>query len=200
MPRDTRQTVSEPAADPVPPARPTPWWLRIHNNISVIKEYAELLGAVLVFFGAVMAYFQYVDGQRKEQQDLGERAYSELQDSYFDLLAICLQYPNLDCYDNRRPNAPCLTPEEERQQDILYGMIISVFERAYVRYEVNKPPRHAEQWPGWVKYMEGFAERDGMRRGWSEVRDEFDSGFADFYDALLARVPPAPTPPCTPRQ
>lgn len=172
---------------------------RLHANLSTIKDYAELLGAILVLLGGYLAYLQYVDGQRKEQADLGERAYAELQDSYFEYLQICLQFPDLDCYDRREAGAPCLTTSEQRQQTILYAMIISVFERAYVRYEVSHPPRYGEQWPGWVRYMEDFADREGVRVVWADVRDEYDVGFQGFFDGLLQRVPVAPAPPCTPR-
>ena len=185
--------------DETPATAPsTSLWSSIHRNIGTIKDYAELMGAVLVLLGGIMAYLQYVDGQRKEQEDLGERAYAELQDSYFEFLQICLQYPELDCYDRRPLGAVCLTENQERQQTILYAMIVSVFERAFVRYEVSQPPRRAQQWPGWVKYMEGFADREGLRAVWADVRDEYDAGFQVFFDGVLQRVPVAKTPACTP--
>lgn len=173
--------------------------MRFHRNLSTIKEYAELIGAILVVLGAGMAYLQYVDAKEKEQQDLGERAYGELQDSYFDMMQVCLQYPMLDCSDSRPAGAVCLTVEEERQQQIIYGMIISVFERAWLRYEVARPPRYAEQWPGWVRYMEAFARGESFRRVWVDVADTYDAGFHLYLDALLQRVPVTPAAPCVPR-
>jgi hypothetical protein len=129
-----------------------------------------LIGGATVLVGGwrAMAYTQSVILQHKL------RRCDEVTKSYIDYQQLCLSYPNLATSCFGRP-APHLTEAESIQRDLMFDIVTSIFERAFVAVREEGPPDvRNSQWPRWKTFIEGFTTRLDYREWWRENVFDFD--------------------------
>jgi hypothetical protein len=126
-------------------------------------EWMELLSYVVTVVGLPMAIYVFIHEQRKEHANDEEELYQRLSDEYASFLRLVLEHADLRLMSARGPDAP-LTPEQQERKSVLFGILISLFERAYLLvYEDDMPKQTQRLWQSWEDYMREWCGREDFR-------------------------------------
>lgn len=122
----------------------------------------ELLSYVVTAFGFPMAIGVFIYEQRKERDNEEENVYQLLSDNYQDFLKIALD--NADLHLFSVDATPSLTDEQRERMLIIFSMLISLFERAYLLlYEEDMSDKQRRRWSSWEDYMIEWLDRIDFR-------------------------------------
>lgn len=150
-----------------------------------IKRATELLSLISIAISLPVGLYQLRSQYVKETELLIEKTYDDLDQRYIDFQKLCLQYPDLDVYDKPLPNPKRLTDQERIQQKLLYTIVLSMLERAYVSFHSHDMPTRRYQWKGWDEYADSFLSRPAFREVWAEVGSEFDTRFQEYMNTKV---------------
>lgn len=172
--------------------------------LTEIMQYLDLATKVIVILGFPIAYFQYARAKRKEKQDREYGTYNSLDEKYIDFQKLCLQKPYLDIYDIPDAAPQKLTEIQKKEELILFTMLFSIFERAYLLYSDQKSDIKKKQWSGWDSYIKSYCTRQNFLDAWATSGATFDIDFEKYMktnikDSSKATPHPLPQPEDTPQ-
>ncbi|HAN05931.1 MAG TPA: hypothetical protein DCW72_03870 [Elusimicrobia bacterium] len=146
----------------------------------------ELLSYVVTVVGLPMAILVFVFEQRKERENEEDEVYQLLSDNYEEFLRTALANPDLHLFTAGKE--PALSPEQRERMFIIFDMLISLFERAYLLlYEDRMNEKQARRWRSWEDYMGDWCRRDDFRAALPELLRGEDREFAAYIEALASR-------------
>jgi hypothetical protein len=146
---------------------------------------AQIAANVTVILGFPIIVIRYFRATRKEAKDREYGTYNALDDKYLEFQRICLANPRLDIFDIPLTATPENTPEEKAQELVAFTFLMSVFERAYLMYQEQRPGIRIRQWLGWHEYIESYCRRENFRQAWKVSGKTFDGNFQAFMDHLI---------------
>src|SRR3989339_2123576 len=127
-----------------------------------ILEIWELASYVVTVVGLPLAIAVFVFEQRKERDNEEEEVYQLLSDNYQEFLKIALEHPDLRLFASEE--TPALSAEQRERMFIIFSMLISLFERAYLLlYEDDMTPKQWRRWRSWEDYMSEWCQREDFR-------------------------------------
>lgn len=91
-------------------------------------ELWQLLANVVTVFGLPLAIYTFMLEQRKERDNEDEEVYQLLSDAYIDFLKLVLEHADLKL--RTRSATPNLSDEQQERAQVLFEILISLFERA----------------------------------------------------------------------
>jgi hypothetical protein len=147
--------------------------------------------------GVAEFYVSRVEAQRNRIED----HYDQLDQRYIDFERLCLEHIELDCADAPMVPPPALSSEDRIKQQLIYNVLLSILERAYLKYNVERLDSRRTQWEGWDAYSASFVERAAFRELWKEQGNEYDECFQDYMNAKVeeferAAIPAVSRRPC----
>jgi hypothetical protein len=149
-------------------------------------EVWELLSYIVTVVGLPLAIFVFLYEQRKERDNEEEEVYQLLSDSYQDFLRIALENPDLRLFSETE--TPALGDEQRERMFIVFNMLISLFERAYLLlYEEDMNDRQLRRWRSWEDYMREWCERADFRALLPRLLQGEDPGFVAYIETLTGR-------------
>jgi hypothetical protein len=113
-------------------------------------------------------------------------AFNALDDKYIEYVKLCVAHPELDVFDTPLVRERPPTAEERRRESMMFAILLSMMERAYVMYREPSDPFKKEQWAGWEVYLKSWLGRANFLEEWGRTKKEFDPGFAAYVDGLIA--------------
>ena len=150
-------------------------------------ELWELLSYIVTVIGLPMALAFYIFEQRKERANEDEAIWLQLSDAYIDFLNVVLA--NSDLQLRSKTATPNLTPEQIERKRVIFDMLISLFERAYLlAYEDDMNEQQRRRWHSWEDYMREWCQREDFLRLLPELVCGEDPDFA-AYILHVARDP-----------
>lgn len=154
----------------------------------------ELLSYVITVIGLPMAIFVFIFEQFKERENEEEEVYQLLSDNYQDFLKVALENPDLQLFSDEE--TPSLTAEQQERLRIIFDMLISLFERAFLLlYEDRMSDKQARRWHSWEDYMREWCSRADFRSHLPRLLRGEDPGFVRYMERLVATVDVAFTQP-----
>jgi hypothetical protein len=145
----------------------------------------EMLSYVVTVIGLPAAILAFLYEKRKERQAAEDEVHQMLSDNYQDFLKTALEYPDLRLF-SREPT-PELSPEQNERMRIMFGVLISIFERAYVLiYERHMSREQTRRWTAWEDYMREWCQREDFRRMLPELLLGEDRDFQKYIEGLAA--------------
>ena len=106
-----------------------------------------------------------------------------LSDNYQDFLKVALDNPDLRLFSVGAIGS--LTDEQRERQFIIFNMLISLFERAYlVLYEEGMTPQQARRWHSWEDYMFEWCGRPDFRASLPKLLRGEDPGFVRYVEKV----------------
>lgn len=159
-------------------------------------ELCELLSYVVTIVGLPFAIAVFIYEQRKERRNEEEELHQELADDYTGFLKLVLENADLQLLRRRGAPAPELTPEQEERKFALFGILISLFERAYIMvYEDEMDRQTRRLWLSWEDYMREWCRRKDFRAALAELLHGEDEEFCAYIERLaLEENDPAKNP------
>jgi hypothetical protein len=143
----------------------------------------ELLSYIVTVVGLPLAIIVFLYEQRRERENEEEEVYQLLSDNYQDFLKVALDNPDLRLFSVGAIGS--LTDEQRERQFIIFNMLISLFERAYlVLYEEGMTPQQARRWHSWEDYMFEWCGRPDFRASLPKLLRGEDPGFVRYVEKV----------------
>lgn len=147
----------------------------------------ELLSYVVTVIGLPLAIFVFIFEQFKERENEEEEVYQLLSDNYQDFLKVALENPDLQLFSDEE--TPSLTAEQQERLRIIFDMLISLFERAFLLlYDEKMSDKQARRWHSWEDYMREWCSRADFRSHLPRLLRGEDPGFVRYMESLVAAV------------
>jgi hypothetical protein len=143
-----------------------PWMNLVEFSFYLVETFA-LPFAILVF----------VIERRKQQAVDEEEIYQRLSDEYTNFLKLVLDNSDLQLL---RKNAPAgqLTEEQMERKLALFGILVSIFERAYILvFEERMSKQTRRLWSSWEDYMREWCRRPDFRQALPGLLEGEDPDF-----------------------
>ena len=139
----------------------------------------ELLSYVVTVFGFPLAIFSFLWEQRKERENEEEEVYQLLSDAYTDFLKLMMANPDLQLQS--QSVTPDLSDEQRERMLVLFEILISLFERAYLlAYEDDISGKALRRWRSWEDYMREWCGREDFRKLLPRLLHGEDPDFAAY--------------------
>jgi hypothetical protein len=155
-------------------------------------EQWELLSYVVTVFGLPLAIFSFLHEQRKERENEDEDVYQQLSDTYTDFLKLVIANPDLKL--RSQLSTPNLNEEQTERMQVMFEILISLFERAYLLvYEDKMSQKQLRRWRSWEDYMREWCRREDFRSQLPRLLYGEDHDFSEYIsqlaneEALLSR-------------
>ncbi len=151
----------------------------------------ELLSYIVTVVGLPFAILVFLWEQRRERQADEEELHQRLAETYADFLKLVLDNADLNLL-RRQPGGAELSDEQQERRHALFGILISIFERAFVMVYEDKMNRQRRRlWQTWDDYIQEWCARDDLRAALPELLRGEDPDFADYMrrTAESARLP-----------
>ena len=167
-----------------------------------LNEYAsifQLIANVVTAIGLPFAIITFLFQKQKENKAELENTFHQLDESYVSFMQLCLANPDLDIFGIAVEDGYHPTKEQLRREHAIFGILISLFERAHVMFRDKSQEFRVYQWLGWVEYMKSYCYRTNFIREWNNIGHQFDKQFNEFMERLIeetisARKEIQPTP------
>jgi hypothetical protein len=145
----------------------------------------ELLSYIVTVFGLPLAILVFVYEQKNERDNEEEAVYQLLSDNYQDFLKVALDNPDLRLFSQEQ--TPDLSPEQRERMLIIFNMLMSLFERAYLlMYEPKMSKRQRRRWSSWEDYMREWCRREDFRALLPALLEGEDPEFATYVREVIA--------------
>jgi hypothetical protein len=152
----------------------------------------ELLSYIVTAIGLPLAIIVFLYEQKKERDSDEEGVYQLLSDNYQDFLKIALDNPDLRLFSTEKID---LSTEQRERMVIIFNMLISLFERAYILlYEKRMSSKQARRWESWADYMREWCRRKDFRALLPTLLQGEDPEFVEYIRALAELDGGAPAP------
>ena len=139
-------------------------------------EYASFVITTLALPFAIV-FFAWE--QRKERDNEEEEGYQLLSNAYNDFLKIVLANPDLHLRTNEPLQNP--TTEQTERMLVIFDMLISLFERAYlVAWKPKMSETEKRRWNSWDDYMREWCHRDDFHASLPLLLRGEDPAFQDY--------------------
>ncbi|MCC2678227.1 MAG: hypothetical protein K0R29_803 [Pseudobdellovibrio sp.] len=141
-------------------------------------ELASYLVTVVAFPFAIVVF---VWEKRREYQQEEEEIYQKLSDEYSELQQLLLQNADLFLYSKAEIDETAMTPEQIERRLIIFDLIISLFERAYILvYENDMNGQQKRLWASWHDYMKNWCRRKDFKAALPELLQGEDEDFKKY--------------------
>ena len=156
-----------------------------------LLETMELASYFVTVVGLPVAVLIFVWEQRKERQNEEEEIFQRLSDEYREFLKLVLD--NADLHLLRRESSRVEFTEEQKERRLaIFGILISLFERAYLLvYEEKMDRQTRRMWQSWEDYMREWVRRSEFRDALPGLLDGEDDEFQAYMRKLAAEPLPA---------
>lgn len=149
-------------------------------------EMWELGSYVITVFGLPYAIVLFWWEQKRERQNEEEEIYQRLSDEYADFSKVLLENADLRLLTGSIPD-DALTPEQHERKKIIFELLISLFERAYILvHEDNMSAQQARLWASWADYIDFWCKKKDFRKATKEMLSGEDPGFIDYMTKVIA--------------
>jgi hypothetical protein len=148
-----------------------------------VMEWLEAASYAVTVIGLPFAIGVFLLEQRRERENEEEEAYQLLSDAYNDFLKIVLA--NADLQLRSTSALPDPTPEQNERMLVIFDMLISLFERAYlVAYKDDMSPTEQRRWNSWDDYMREWCRRDDFFNALPLLLRGEDPAFQQYIKAI----------------
>jgi len=140
---------------------------------------------VVTIIGLPVAIISYFREQRALRDEREYGTYDVLDDKYIELQQLCLEHPRLDIFDTAFSSPNELNEGEQKQQEAILLIRISIFERAYLMYQRSTRKGKANQWLGWEVEINEWLARKNFLDVWHDQKEYYDQEFVEYFDANI---------------
>jgi hypothetical protein len=145
----------------------------------------ELLSYIVTAVGLPVAILVFLYEQKKERANEDEEVYQLVSDNYQDFLKIALEHPDLHLYSANE--TPQLSEEQRERKMIIFSMLVSLFERAYLLLYTNEiSGPHVRRWRSWEDYMREWCQRKDFLVALPALLEGEDPEFVAYIRALAS--------------
>lgn len=143
----------------------------------------ELLSYIVTVVGFPLAILTFILEQRKERENEDEEVYQLLADNYTDFLKLVMANPDLQLRSHT--GTLPLSAEQEERKLVLFEILISLFERAYLlAYDADMRGKRLRRWMSWEDYMRQWCLREDFRQQFPRLLVGEDADFVAYITRI----------------
>ena len=140
-------------------------------------------------FALPFAILVYVFERRKERMADQEELYQRLSDEYTNFLKLVLDNADLQLL-RKGASLPSLTEEQKERRLALFGILVSIFERAYILvYEDHMDKQTKRLWSSWEDYLREWCQRPDFRKALPDLLEGEDPDFRKHIVRIAQSAP-----------
>lgn len=148
-----------------------------------ILDFWQVCANVITVFGLPLAIYTFVVEQRKERDNEDEEVYQLLSDAYIDFLKLVLEHSDLKL--RTQLATPNLSDEQRERMQVLFEILISLFERAYLTaYNDTMTESQRRRWLSWDDFMREWCRREDFRTSLPQLLQGEDVDFAAYISRI----------------
>lgn len=148
-------------------------------------EIWELFSYIVTVVGLPLAIYTYWKEQRKERENEDEDTYQLLSVAYADFLKLVMENPDLQLRSRRA--APELTDEQRERRQVVFEMLVSLFERAYLlAFDNDMNEKQKRRWHSWDDYMREWCRRPDFCAMLPQLLEGEDPDFVAYIERIAA--------------
>ena len=152
-----------------------------------MRDAWELASFIVTTLALPFAIAFFAWEQRKERDNEDEEQYQHLSDAYNDFLRVVLDNADLQLRSSLAMPNP--TPEQHERRLVIFDMLISLFERAYlVAYKPGMTPDEQRRWNSWDDYMREWCRRDDFHNALPQLLSGEDPAFQAYIERVAREV------------
>jgi hypothetical protein len=159
------------------------------------RDALELASFVVTVVALPFAVWVFLLEQRKERENEEEEAYQHLSDAYNAFLRVVLD--NADLQLRTTTALPNPTAEQNERMLLIFDMLISLFERAYlVAHKAQMSASEQRRWNSWDDYMRDWCRRDDFHNALPALLGGEDPEFKSYIQRVAQEergASPAPS-------
>ncbi len=152
--------------------------------MDAIAQYLEIGTFVVTILGVPAAIYIYLQEQNLLRQEREYGTYDALDDKYIELQQLCLDYPELDVFDTPYEHPQSLSPQQQKQEEAILLIRISIFERAFLMYKSGTHKSKNDQWSGWEAEIVEWMDRPNFKGIWGEHSEYYDKEFVSHFNKI----------------
>jgi hypothetical protein len=154
-------------------------------NAMDLFDWWQVLANVVTVFGLPLAIYTFVLEQRKERENEDEEVYQQLSDAYTDFLKLVLEHSDLKL--RTQTSTPGLSEEQLERMQVLFEILISLFERAYLlTYSQSMTVSQQRRWHSWDDFMREWCRRDDFYEALPKLLQGEDEDFSRYIRHVAA--------------
>lgn len=154
------------------------------ENGWTLLEWFEFLSYVVTVVGLPFAIIVFALEQRRERQNEEEELFQRLTDEYTNFLKLVLANADLQLLRHENDGVE-LTAEQRERKYALLGILVSIFERAYMLVYEERMSRQTQRlWQSWEDYMREWCRRPDFREALPKLLEGEDEDFQRCIRAL----------------
>jgi hypothetical protein len=164
-------------------------WLGDDGTVRLL----EATTYIATIIGIPVAVALYARSFIAERQAREWSIYEAVQEKYMSFLEFAAAQPKVGVIWTERDILRGDLPENEQIiQDLLFDMLSSVFERAYLVYRRASTAQRQQQWAGWASYIDAYARRRNFQQWWQryaeseEIINQYDLAFERYVNERIA--------------
>lgn len=148
-----------------------------------LMQWMEGASYLVTIVGLPFAVLVFLKQERAERENEEEEAYLLLANAYNDFLKVVLANSDLQLRSSSPLAAP--TPEQRERMLIIFDMLVSLFERAYlVAYKDDMTAQERRRWNSWDDYMREWCRRDDFHLALPQLLRGEDPGFQAYIERV----------------
>lgn len=121
-----------------------------------------MLADVVTVVGLPFAVIVFLLQQKKQRENEEESVYELLSEHYQEFLKVGLENSDLQLFAEHP--TPDLSDEQRQRMIIIFSMLVSLFERAYLLlYEKRMSKKQRRLWQSWEDYMHEWVKREDFK-------------------------------------
>jgi hypothetical protein len=157
--------------------------------MSDLAQVLEVASYAVTVIGLPFAFWVFWTEQRKERENEEEEAYQLLSNAYNEFLKVVLAHPDLQL--RTAPALENATPEQRERMLVIFDMLISLFERAYlIAYKSDMGQAERRRWNSWDDYMREWCRREDFRTALPQMLRGEDPAFVAYIARLAQEESP----------
>jgi hypothetical protein len=159
----------------------------------------QRFGAGVALLSGIASIFAFLRNQAAATREARLARYDAVSQSYIEFQKLCLEHAQLgnSWYQSTEERVEPISFIEQAQQDIIFDILTSTLERAFLTYKDAPESIRKSQWPGWESFARAYAERKDYRSWWrrnvfdfeaarwNEGDTQYDLAFEKFLVGLL---------------
>ena len=152
-------------------------------------QWLEAASYIVTIVGLPVAIVVFLVEQRQQRENEEEALYQSLSDEYKEFLRLTLEHADLRLTGRYDP-AREIDEDQRERKHVLFAILISLFERAYIVLYDEAPSRHAARlWRTWEDYLHEWCARPDFRAALPVLLQGEDDAFSAYVLALVAALP-----------
>jgi hypothetical protein len=125
-------------------------------------EWLEAASYIVTVIGLPLAIGVYIFDRRRDRQADEEELFLRLSDEYASFMRLVID--NADLHLLSPDSTREFSAEQLERRHVLFALLVSLFERAYVLVYEDKMSRQQQRlWQSWADYMQEWCEREDFR-------------------------------------